>query len=1270
MVKVAWKVINGHGPYAYLQKSVKTGNKVKSEHVAYLGKVGTGGVIPGKHVNVPKSEEFEGGRIPVPYVGDEVMEKLKPGLKSAVQYIEHQSKQGLPAHQIMEHLHPPGELAPKKTSIKPAKVHAGAPLSPDQKNYYQDMLLKLHGVVSGPPKTTSHLWDLIEFATWWYSDGGKTVAGPGPVPGTAFHEWAKEHMDAGPNAHYHLKPGTKDGDPYPAIIALEAALSKDLGEKGWGKDAPKKDEVMVASEAPSQPAAALQSSSGELGATAPSHPAPDQPAATPSQPVQIKVSKMPMTKNGNPVIPASTVAKYEQLASAGDSVGLNNAITAKIKKKGTSNSQIHVLHKIHQDLDGQMKEKIFFPASGAGAEQPAGPKYHVELEPTSTGPKPVMAGHLVGALKDKLGATIKPSWTKVGAQLGSTPGGMYEDQLGHKYYIKCPATEMHVKNELLARDLYKLAGVDVLDAQETELDGKPCIASKFIESLSCTGINPKDIPGTTEGFAADAWLANWDSVGVGTTKYDNICPLNGQAYRVDTGGALLYRGTGGAKGEKFGNEVTELEGLRDPALNPVAATVYGDMNLDQIRESAKKVTSIPDAKIKEAVANRFGDTEEAKALAKKLLARKEYIAKWVKEDAEEDTKVQAAETLEQPAPAIPKVGPVPKDNKGKELVTKFNVKKLEALAGKGNIEALEKAGQELAGKMKHAPKKAAVLNVVAELKGQMQGVPIIEGDGGSGLGDTMGQVDAGEVKLPEQSVPSNAVVEEQTKAVKTGKKSYNKDLEQVSGKKGSNEGGLFKDKKLQTLHYIKWPNSPIRAKMEALAALLYAYADVPAPTVRVVKFKGKDAVMSDWIEDATPMSSVAMKGHKDVRENFAADAWLANWDVVGLSADNIVKGPGGKAYRIDMGGSLLFRAQGKGKKFPSEVGELDTMRDASIAPQAAAVFEDLTPEELKESAGKLDKVTDGQIDQAVDSVKLPKKSTEYPTAKYGSEAVDIPALMKKRLKERRDFILDEFVKGSEKKQAALAVLQEKSGLKQDSLEAIADKAHQYSLTKPTPSVKWYATGKVIETEYGKTKGAATAINQLKSHYGGWKGSSNSDKGLMLRWAAGEITGDGRRELARIQKWHEYKKKKGHLDHYEAHQYTTTAAAAQKPAAKHLVKGLKIAGTQNEAVLSLKHPGQPTVTVYRGWKADQAKYLKMDKAQVGDTLELKDPPLYSWSFAPQVAQGFGHGSIVTKAEVPLDKVLLTDMVNPSGLEGEDEVLFKGIPVHKMEVIKKN
>ena len=268
----------------------------------------------------------------------------------------------------------------------------------------------------------------------------------------------------------------------------------------------------------------------------------------------------------------------------------------------------------------------------------------------------------------------------------------------------------------------------------------------------------------------------------------------------------------------------------------------------------------------------------------------------------------------------------------------------------------------------------------------------------------MDDVDEGKVKLPKQEVPPLKVMEQQEKKIKSGTKSYTADLVKVSGKKGSNEGGLFRDKKLDTLHYVKWPNSPARAKVEALTALLYAYAKVPVPTVRVIKFQGKDAVMSDWIEDAKTMTWDEITKHKDVRAGFAADAWLANWDVVGLQADNLVKGPGNKAYRIDVGGSMLFRAQGKPKGFPANVPELETMRNPSIAPQASKAFQKLTPTQLRNGVKKVAAVTDAQIDFAVDSVKLPKKSADYPAKQFGKEANDLPKMLKARLKARRDWL--------------------------------------------------------------------------------------------------------------------------------------------------------------------------------------------------------------------------------------------------------------------------
>ena len=65
MVKLTWKVQNGSGPYAYLQDTVRVGDKVISPHRMYLGylgawsRYGTGKVIPGGNIVLPNGEHFE-----------------------------------------------------------------------------------------------------------------------------------------------------------------------------------------------------------------------------------------------------------------------------------------------------------------------------------------------------------------------------------------------------------------------------------------------------------------------------------------------------------------------------------------------------------------------------------------------------------------------------------------------------------------------------------------------------------------------------------------------------------------------------------------------------------------------------------------------------------------------------------------------------------------------------------------------------------------------------------------------------------------------------------------------------------------------------------------------------------------------------------------------------------------------------------------------------------------------------------------------------------
>ena len=80
-----------------------------------------------------------------------------------------------------------------------------------------------------------------------------------------------------------------------------------------------------------------------------------------------------------------------------------------------------------------------------------------------------------------------------------------------------------------------------------------------------------------------------------------------------------------------------------------------------------------------------------------------------------------------------------------------------------------------------------------------------------------------------------------------------------------------------------------------------------------------------------------------------ADCLLANWDVIGLNYDNIRIDVDTKAvWRIDNGSGLEYRAQGglKGDRFSSDVGELTSLRDPAVNPQAALIFGTITEEEI------------------------------------------------------------------------------------------------------------------------------------------------------------------------------------------------------------------------------------------------------------------------------------------------------------------------------------
>lgn len=222
-------------------------------------------------------------------------------------------------------------------------------------------------------------------------------------------------------------------------------------------------------------------------------------------------------------------------------------------------------------------------------------------------------------------ATPINNWKKTGGQKGSNEGGTYLADDGVEWYVKFPAEKSRAYNEVLAGKLYEAAGVDVPEMMIIRQEGRIGLASRIIIGLENSSKRLMDgsVTGIHEGFAVDAWLANWDVVGLG---YDNMLIKGSKAVRVDTGGALLYRAQGAEKGAAFGKNVTELKTLRDAAKNSNTAAVFGSITEGQIKASAAKVLSIDDAIIKDLVEQYGpGDSIQKAALSDLLIARKASI---------------------------------------------------------------------------------------------------------------------------------------------------------------------------------------------------------------------------------------------------------------------------------------------------------------------------------------------------------------------------------------------------------------------------------------------------------------------------------------------------------------------------------------------------------------------------------------------------------------------------------------------------------------------
>jgi len=286
---------------------------------------------------------------------------------------------------------------------------------------------------------------------------------------------------------------------------------------------------------------------------------------------------------------------------------------------------------IYKDDAGQVQLTVT-PSDLAGKPTGGAAK---ELTPNRVYRAPKAKAHLT---------TSSPGAQQIGGQGGSNLGGTYQlptkdsmslgTQETEKFYVKMPKSKSHGKNEALANLLYEEAGVPVPEVDYFEGDGN--LYSKIVEGQQDMAAKLKDPAWTSQvqaNFAVDAWLGNRDVFGM---TYDNIVTdQNGVPFRIDNGGALLYRAMGESKTD-FGSKVTELDAFR----NGKKSAIYGStMSKESEIDGAERVLAILPGRIEEMVA----EAGLPKSLADTLKARRLYLADYYGLPLPESQKAPEAE---------------------------------------------------------------------------------------------------------------------------------------------------------------------------------------------------------------------------------------------------------------------------------------------------------------------------------------------------------------------------------------------------------------------------------------------------------------------------------------------------------------------------------------------------------------------------------------------------------------------------------------------------
>lgn len=212
---------------------------------------------------------------------------------------------------------------------------------------------------------------------------------------------------------------------------------------------------------------------------------------------------------------------------------------------------------------------------------------------------------------------------KISGPKGSQGGQWYRDSAGKEYLVKPGQSESHVQNEVAAGIVYREAGVKFPNTGIAHDDnGKPLIVSEKIDGLKQLSASQwKSSPDlqaeAAKNFGLDTMLSHWDVHGLSADN--TLVDKAGDPVRIESGGAMQYRGMGGDKGAAFSADGKwDYAGMR---TSDQGRLMYGKMSDSAAADSLERAASLnvgdikqkwTDAGVSQANADKWGGVLESR----------------------------------------------------------------------------------------------------------------------------------------------------------------------------------------------------------------------------------------------------------------------------------------------------------------------------------------------------------------------------------------------------------------------------------------------------------------------------------------------------------------------------------------------------------------------------------------------------------------------------------------------------------------------------------